>query len=118
MARKTTESATTRRKKTTPPTEAAAAQPAPVQIVPEVPREAHTEARKNVNASNLAPKKASVQASVNLDEEIRRRAYELYLERKGAAGDPTRDWVIAEREVRARHAGPKESSLAAVQGRS
>jgi hypothetical protein len=40
----------------------------------------------------------------NLDEEIRRRAYELYLQRNGKAGDPNRDWFVAEREVRARHA--------------
>lgn len=40
----------------------------------------------------------------SLDEEIRRRAYELYVERKGQAGDPNRDWLLAEREVRARHA--------------
>jgi len=39
----------------------------------------------------------------NLDEEIRRRAYELYLERRGTAGDQHHDWLIAEREIRARY---------------
>jgi hypothetical protein len=39
-----------------------------------------------------------------LDEEIRHRAYELYLQRNGQAGDPVKDWFVAEREVRARHA--------------
>ena len=106
MARKTTGNGTTRSKKTALPTEAAAVQPAPVQVVPEV--------RKNVTAINVAVKKANV----DLDEEIRRRAYELYLERKGIAGDPTQDWFIAEREVRARYASPNQSALAASQGRS
>lgn len=38
-----------------------------------------------------------------LEEEIRRRAYEIYLERNGSPGDEHQDWLIAEREVRARH---------------
>lgn len=49
----------------------------------------------------------------NLDEEIRRRAYQLYLERKGAPGDPAADWIVAEREVRVRHAR-QDSALAAT----
>jgi hypothetical protein len=31
---------------------------------------------------------------------IRRRAYEIYLSRRGAPGDPIADWIAAEREVR------------------
>jgi hypothetical protein len=38
-----------------------------------------------------------------LDDEIRRRAYEIYLARNGSAGDEGQDWLVAEREVRARH---------------
>jgi hypothetical protein len=41
--------------------------------------------------------------TINLNEEIRRRAYEIYLERGRAAGDEHQDWLIAEREIRARH---------------
>jgi hypothetical protein len=37
-----------------------------------------------------------------LDEEIRRRAYELYLERGGTPGNESEDWITAEREVRSR----------------
>lgn len=33
-------------------------------------------------------------------EEIRQRAYEIYLARHGAPGDPVRDWLQAERELR------------------
>jgi len=105
MARKTTGTGTPRNKKTTPPTEASAVQPAPLPVVPEV--------RNNVTPINLVVKKANV----DLDEEIRRRAYELYLERHGATGDAAQDWFKAEREVRARYAG-QPSALAAGQGRS
>ncbi len=38
-----------------------------------------------------------------LEEEIRRRAYEIYLERNGSPGDENQDWLSAEREVLARH---------------
>jgi hypothetical protein len=50
------------------------------------------------------------QAAVNLDEEIRQRAYQLYLERKGTAGDPNRDWLVAESEVRSRHSAHNHSA--------
>jgi hypothetical protein len=36
------------------------------------------------------------------DEEIRRRAYELYESRGGNGGSPEDDWYRAERELRAR----------------
>ncbi len=92
MARKTTvSSATTRKKKTAAPT-----QPAAAQVAPEVPKNG-----KSANAApgNLVPS--------NLEEEIRRRAYELYLQRQAAAGDQSgdenQDWLIAEREIRSRH---------------
>jgi hypothetical protein len=38
----------------------------------------------------------------SLEEEIRRRAYELYLERGGTPGNESEDWITAEREVRSR----------------
>ena len=104
MARKTTGNGTTRGKKAIPPTEASAVQPPPV--VPEV--------RSNVTPINVVAKKGTV----NLDEEIRHRAYELYLERNGTPGDPNQDWLVAEREVRERYASTNQSSLAAAQGRS
>src|ERR1700722_14768586 len=126
MPRKTDGTTTSRKKKATPPTETAAVQPAPAQVTPEVrstetrsPEIRSAEIRGNVTPINVAPVKPAakkIQASaVNLDEEIRRRAYELFLERKGVAGDPAADWFVAEREVRARHEG-KESAFAARQG--
>lgn len=44
----------------------------------------------------------STPAASNLEEEIRRRAYELYLERGATSGDPGHDWLVAEQEVRGR----------------
>lgn len=78
MPRKTNGNGTTSRRKKA----VASIEPPAGQVVPEVRN--HTKA-------------------FNLDEEIRRRAYEIYLERRGTAGDQHQDWLIAEREIRARH---------------
>lgn len=94
MARKSTGSTTTRNKKAAASTEPLAAQPTSVEIAQEVVE------RKVV----AVPAVAAGKNGTNLDEEIRYRAYELYLQRNGSGGDPTSDWFIAEREVRARHA--------------
>lgn len=127
MARKTDGTTPASRRKTaTPPAEAAAVQPASEQLAPKAVKPEvrntevrGTEVRRNVTPINttptkVAPKKAQPSVA-SLDEEIRRRAYELFLERKGAAGDPAADWIVAEREVRARHTG-QESAFAAHQG--
>ena len=49
----------------------------------------------------LEPRRDAVPIN-DLEEEIRLRAYELYLERGGTPGNESEDWLIAEREVRAR----------------
>src|SRR6266849_8431093 len=96
MARKTTENATTIRGKKAGVTVPDAA----VQGALEVHKEVHKEVRKDGKPSNVVP--------INLEEEIRRRAYELYLERRATAGgetgngDESQDWLIAEREIRSR----------------
>jgi hypothetical protein len=38
---------------------------------------------------------------VNIDDIIRLRAYEIYLQRGATPGNPHEDWQVAEREVRA-----------------
>jgi Protein of unknown function (DUF2934) len=95
MARKTTGNTTPNRSKKT---EASIA-PAAVQVAPEVHKQVAPEVRKNAKPANLVP--------VNLEEEIRCRAHELYLQRRGTAGDqngdPNQDWLIAEREIRSRY---------------
>jgi len=78
MARKTNGTSTPNRRKNT----VTSIQPHALQVVPDD--------RKSTKA-------------VNLDDEIRHRAYEIYLERSGTAGDPHQDWLMAEREIRARH---------------
>jgi hypothetical protein len=78
MTRKTTGSGTSRRSKKSP----ASAKPLAPQAVPS--------ARKNV-------------IPINLDDEIRRRAYEIYLERGSTPGNEHDDWVLAERQVRERY---------------
>src|ERR1039458_4904777 len=70
MARKTTGNTTTNRSKKTE----ASIVPAAVQVVPAAVQVA-PEVRKNAKPANLVP--------VNLEEEIRCRAYELYLQRRG-----------------------------------
>jgi hypothetical protein len=55
-----------------------------------------------------------VNLNLNLEEEIRRRAYELYLERRATAGseigDENQDWLIAEREIRSRHGSHEQQT--------
>jgi hypothetical protein len=103
MARKTTESTTTtkRTKKT-----AVAAPPVTMQVAPELQKEVKKEARKSGKPATAAP--------VNLEEAIRHRAYELYLERRATAGahygDPNQDWLIAEREIRSRQGGQEHTA--------
>jgi hypothetical protein len=64
----------------------------------------------NPQASHGRPSKAKPKAKprtkakslqVSIEEIIRLRAYEIYLERGAAPGNPHEDWDVAEREVRA-----------------
>jgi hypothetical protein len=50
---------------------------------------------KNESRRNLVP--------INLDDEIRQRAYELYEQRGAVGGNEADDWFNAEREVRERY---------------
>ena len=108
MARKTTGNTTTRRKNAEIPVPPAAEQ---------VTRESQMEARPDSPANGKPVQRVSGKvasnstvknpAGVNLEEEIRRRAYELYLQRRAAAGGENgnqhQDWLIAENEIRARY---------------
>jgi hypothetical protein len=71
---------------------------AEVKVAPE-PRKlgvVRTEPRKNAAPQvNLVP--------INLEDEIRRRAYELYQQRGTASGSEAEDWLTAEREVKLRY---------------
>ena len=102
MARKTTGTTTARGKKN-----AVSVASATVEVAAEVSKEV----RKNGKAANQA---AAMAAPVNLEEEIRRRAYELYLQRRatsgGVNGDENQDWLVAEREIRSRQGGREQHS--------
>ena len=48
-------------------------------------------------------KKHSAPIPINLEAEIRRRAYELYEQRGYLPGHEDEDWLVAEQEIRARY---------------
>jgi hypothetical protein len=55
-------------------------------------------AKTNGNGSS-ARTKAKTTKKLSTQERIAMRAYEIYLERCGAPGNPLEDWVRAEREL-------------------
>jgi hypothetical protein len=127
MARNTTgmTPTTSRRKKA-----ASSVPPVPVQDATElrdvpaqpVPNQASSQVREEVRKA--APKNGAPAAqmtavnltAVNLEEEIRRRAYELYVQRRasgfGENGNENQDWLVAEHEIRSRY-GAKQMGAAA-----
>jgi len=60
-------------------------------------------ATQSVTASPEVSSRTQV-ASNNVDEQIRIRAYEIYLERGGNGGSPEQDWLQAREEVLGRAA--------------
>ena len=67
---------------------------------------------RNGNAKNVTPITQGVVSDtktkkktppLSLEEEIRIRAFELYADRGFTPGDEKQDWLVAEREVLARH---------------
>jgi hypothetical protein len=77
---------------------AAAATVPTVRTAPEVktvPEPRKFEVLKSEPRKNVLP--------INLDEEIRCRAYELYQQRGNTPGSESDDWLRAEREVRQRY---------------
>jgi Protein of unknown function (DUF2934) len=98
MARKTTGTTTAARKKKVETT----IQPAAVQIAPEAPQ--------NGKSALAIPGNRTT----NLEEKIRLRAYELYLQRRATAGsangDENQDWLVAEREILSLHGGQEQHS--------
>ena len=58
---------------------------------------------KPLEVKKAENKKIALPIPINLDEEIRRRAYEIFQQRGNAPGNEHEDWVVAEREVLARY---------------
>jgi Protein of unknown function (DUF2934) len=71
-------------------------------------------ARTNGNGST-ARSKPKITKKLSPQQKIELRAYEIYLERGGAPGNPLEDWVRAEREVlqKARKSAKKTAAAAA-----
>jgi len=83
----------------------AATEQTPAQVAPEAtlaagPARVKPEARK-IEVVKHEPRKNVV--PINLEDEIRRRAYELYQQRDAGTGSEAEDWLAAEREVRQRY---------------
>lgn len=64
-------------------------------------KRATSRARKASSTPEAVVAKAPV-AEVNVEQKIRVRAYELFLERNSNQGDPEQDWLRAEAEIRAK----------------
>jgi hypothetical protein len=54
-----------------------------------------------LKASKAKPRTKAKSLQVSIEDIIRLRAYEIYLQRGAIPGDPHEDWQLAEREVRA-----------------
>jgi len=68
------------------------------------PRRTRKAASVQTPVASSSPATKEKVAASGLEEEIRRRAYEIYLERGSIPGNESEDWLVAEREVRARAA--------------
>lgn len=55
-----------------------------------------------LSASTASAEQRADSATSTVEEKIRQRAYELFLERNGHAGSAEQDWLQAEAEVRSR----------------
>lgn len=64
--------------------------------------------RKSVTSARNSAGTAAVQAKVRTitvaEDQVRMRAYELYLQRNGNGGTPEEDWYRAEAELRGKSA--------------
>jgi len=66
----------------------------------------HAENGNGAAAVTVAPKvvteatKVETQITPNMEEQIRARAYELYLQRGGNGGSAIQDWLRAQEEIR------------------
>ena len=71
----------------------------PAEAVPEFReiRKAHPDARKNI-------------VPINLEDEIRHRAYELWEQHGRVSGQENEHWLLAEREVRERYRAQHQQS--------
>jgi hypothetical protein len=72
-----------------------------VQVAPETSFSSSSAASETKLKASVDTRKNVI--PINLEEEIRRRAYEIFEERGGVPGNEHEDWLRAEREVLARY---------------
>jgi Protein of unknown function (DUF2934) len=70
-------------------------------IVPAVAATSVTLKASNAPPSKAKPVTKAKSLQVSIEDIIRLRAYEIYVERGATPGNPHEDWDVAEREVRA-----------------
>jgi len=70
--------------------------------------------KTNGNGSTARTTKAKTAKKISTQEKIAMRAYEIYLERQGATGNPLEDWVRAEREILAKPKKTTKKTIAAA----
>ena len=58
-------------------------------------------AKTKQTSSSSEKKPAKAKAAKPTHDEIAERAFQIYLERNGAPGDPMQDWICAEQELSA-----------------
>jgi hypothetical protein len=73
----------------------------PQSVVVAAPEEVvvGSQVKPAVVRSQVKPGVVATQVKPGLDEQIRERAYELYLRRGGNGGSPEQDWLQARQEI-------------------
>jgi hypothetical protein len=66
---------------------------------PTTENEASTKVTKMAKNGSKSPIISEAAPATSLEERIRNRAYELYLQRSGQAGSPEQDWFQAAAEI-------------------
>jgi len=99
----TTKGAVTREKKTTKkdsvPSLGAVHVPSDIEAAAKKQPKA-AKARTKTTKGKSAPAMTVKPTLSDVQEAIRLRAYEIYLQRAGQPGNPHEDWAVAEREIR------------------
>jgi len=83
----------------------------PIMARAKSPRNGNTRNKQVATAPrvNPAPQVKKNSSPLDLEAEIRRRAYELYEQRGRTPGYENEDWLVAESEIRARY-NPQQSA--------
>jgi hypothetical protein len=71
-----------------------------------------------MEGSSPKPRKPRTAKSQPTPEQIQVRAYEIYLERRGAPGNELQDWVQAERELLQKPRKPARAAKAKVKAQA